>query len=455
MNGIGKKMIMGGLTAALLFSPLTNNETTAVKEVVKVTQNSTQKNELTKIQAVELATSFSTAASYVQRGGDYKQGEYKTFNYQGKTYRYLASTIDTKKEFIAYLGKTLTQSAAEKWLKSTGIIEYKGKLAQVEADGGSLLQWNRATAEYIKTDKNTVVYRLAVPIGDTKDKEYYLVNYQFVQKLGWRISAEPTMDDSVLTAEKSIQLATNYAKAATYVQAGGSYREGEYKTFTYKGKTYRYLSSQIDTKKELLAYLKESLTHSTAEKFIQAKGIIEYNGKMAQLEADGGSLLQWHKASAELLKEEKNSKTYLFTIPVGETKEKQQYVIDFQYVEKIGWRISKEPYWNLDVPGNVNPAFQFFNHILVQTTATENLFLNPSSFKVEDFKKGIQKLEYQDMKEINRTSSSVDYLVRFKAELNSSYKGDLIQGENYMYFSIQPVGYMDFKIVKIGVVKIY
>jgi iseA protein len=303
MKGIGKKIIMSGIAAALLMSPIANNQSIAAKEVAKTAAAPTQKNELTKNQAVQLATTFSAAASYVQRGGDYKPGEYKTFTYKGKTYRFLASNIDTKKELISYLGKSLTQSAAEKWIKDNGIIEHKGKLAQVEADGGSLLQWQKATAE--------------------------------------------------------------------------------------------------------------------------------------------------------LLKENKVSKTYLLTVPVGATNEKQQFLIDYQYVEKTGWRISKEPYLNLDVPGNVNPAYNFFRLVLVDAKATQDLFLSPSSFKVELFKKDILKLEYQDIKEINRTKSSVDYLVRFNAELSANYKGDLTAGENYMYFSIQPVGYMDFKIAKIGIVKMY
>lgn len=456
MKNIGKKIIITGLAVALFQTPFSNYmEKSYAKEMPKAAQTSNQKNELTSQQAIQLATSFSAAAMFVQRGGDYMPGEYKTFSYKGKTYRYLASNIDKKSELLNYLGKSLTPSAAQKFMKANGIIEYKGKLAQVEADGGSILQWDKATAQYVKTDKNTKVYRLTVPLGETGEKDHYLIQYQYVQKLGWRLSAEPTFEQSVLTDKKTIELATSLAQAVSFVQAGGSYQNGEYKTFTYNGKTYRYLSSYIDTMKELLNYLKNSLTHSAAENFIRSKGIIEYNGKLAQVEADGGSILQWQNATFQFLKEDKKTTVYLVSVPVGNTTEKQDYLVEYQYVQNVGWRISKEPYWNLDIPGNVNPAYNFFRLLLVNSSATQNLFLNPTSFNVEEFKKGIKKVEFVDMKEIGKTKSQVDFIVKFNAELDSSYRGSVVNGVNYMYFSVQPTGYMDFKIVKIGRIEMY
>jgi iseA protein len=456
MKNIGKKILFTGLTVALLQAPFLNSmEITFAKEQPKQTQKVSQNTELTSKQVIQLAVNFSTAASTVQRGGDYKQGEFKTFTYKGKTYRFLAGHIDTRKELFNLLGKSLTPSAVEQFIRTRGIIEYKGKLAQLEADGGSLLQWSKATAQFVKTDKNTKMYRLTVPVGDSGEKEMYSVKLQYVQKQGWRLSAEPTLDQTVLTEKMTIELAANLAKAVSFVQAGGSYKDGEYKTFTYNGKTYRYLSSQIDTKNELLNYLKNSLTQQAAEQFIQDRGYIEHNGKMAQLEADGGSILQWQKASTQFLQEKNNTKFYLLSVPVGDTKEKQDYVLEYQYVQNLGWKISKEPYWNLEVPGNVNPAYNFFRLLLVNTKATQDLFLTPATFNVDAFKKGVKKVEFVDLKEIGRSKAQVDFIVKFHAELDSNYKGDLTSGENYMYFSIQPVGYMEFKIAKIGIVKIY
>ncbi|MFD2442843.1 DL-endopeptidase inhibitor IseA family protein [Bacillus sp. CGMCC 1.16607] len=452
---MNKKFLAAGLVIAMLNGPLLLNTNFALaKELPKVV--APVKHDLTEKQVLQLAINFSKASSYVGRGGDYKDGEYKTFSYKGKTYRYLASSIDTKKELLAYLNATLTSTAAAKFIESRGIIEYKGKMAQVESDGGSLLQWEQATAQFVKKDKNSRVYRLIVPVEETKENQNYLIEYQEVNKVGWKISKEPALEQSTeLTNKQAVELASNFSKASSFVQAGGEYRNGEYRTFTYQGKTYRYLSSQIDTKAELLAYLKASLTQKAAEEFIQSRGIIEYKGKMAQIEADGGSLLQWTKATAQPIKSEKNISVFLLSVPVGETSEKQDYLVEYQYDEKIGWKISKEPFWNLDIPGNVNPAFNFVQLLLKNTKATQDLFLDTTSFNVEAFKKGIKKMEYVNMIEIGRGKAQVEFIVKVNVELDPSYKGTLVNGENNLYFLVQPVGYMDFKIVKAGRVALF
>ncbi|HYK74214.1 MAG TPA: DL-endopeptidase inhibitor IseA family protein [Pseudoneobacillus sp.] len=415
-----------------------------------------EQSSLTDKIAVEVAANFAKASSYVQSGGAYRDGEYKTFVYKGKTYRYLSSPIDTRNELFSYLKNSLTQSAAESFKKSQGIIEYKGRLAQIEADGGSLLKWEKATAQVVKAENNIQVYRLTVPVGETAEKQTFIIEYQYVKEVGWRISKEPKLEQSVdLTAKLAVDLATKFAQSTSYVQAGGSYRDGEYQTFSYQGKTYRYLSSPIDTRNELLSYLKNSLTQSAAEAFIKSRGIIEYKGRLAQIEADGGSLLRWEKATAQVIKAENNTRVYLLTVPVGETSEKQDYVVEYQFDQKIGWRINKEPYWNLDIPGNVNPAFNFVTLLLANTKATQELFLDPTSFNVEEFKKGIKKIEYMNLTEIGRGKSQVEFVVKINVEVDTNYKGTLVNGENNMYFLIQPVGYMDFKIAKIGRIAVY
>ncbi|WP_158553396.1 DL-endopeptidase inhibitor IseA family protein [Peribacillus saganii] len=397
--------------------------------------------------ATDLASIFARSASYVQVGGHHGPGEYKTFRYKAKTYRYLSKPIDTKKELLSYLQKSLTQSAAEQFIKSRGIIEYKGKLAQIEADGGSMLQWAKAAAEMVKDDKNKKIYRLIVPVGETNEKEAYLVEYQYADNIGWKISKEPTRDHySENISNQAVYRAAEFAKASSYVQAGGAHKPGEYKTFVYNGKTYRYLSGDIDSKKELMVYLMNTLTYSAAEQFFKKSGIIEYNGKLAQLEADGGSLLQWNKATAALMKTEKNTKFYRLTVPVGETSEKAVFIVEYQYVNNIGWRISKEPYRDLDIPGNMNPAFIFFKYLLVNSKVSQEQFIYPDSFNVEQFKKGIKKLEIREVKERTRNSLQAEYTATFYVELESGYKGTLKNGNNQMFFVIQPTGEMVFKI---------
>lgn len=254
-----------------------------------------------------------------------------------------------------------------------------------------------------------------------------------------------------LSAKQAVKMAADLSKASAYIQMGGSYKEGEYKTFAYKGTTYRYLSSSIDTEKELLKYLKKTLTHHAAEKFIKDRGIIVYKGKLAQPEADGGSLLQWEKAEAQFIRNDKSVKVFRLVVPVGDTTEKAAYIVRYQYYPTIGYRISSEPTLDLDVPLNINPAFAFFKYLLADSNVSKQQFLNPTTTAwVDEFKKGIKKVEVREMKEKARTKNNVEYMAKFYVELEAGYKGSLKQGENTMYFLIQPIGDMEFKIASHG-----
>ncbi|WP_059171854.1 DL-endopeptidase inhibitor IseA family protein [Bacillus sp. FJAT-27445] len=272
-------------------------------------------------------------------------------------------------------------------------------------------------------------------------------NAAFADETNNIISAQIIKAPIELSAKQAVKMAADFATASSYVQMGGSYKEGEYKTFAYKGTTYRYLSSSIDTKKELLSYLKKTLTHHAAEKYLKDKGIIVHKGKLAQQEADGGSTLQWDKATAEFVRTDKNVKVYRLVVPVGETGEKAAYIVRYHFYPTIGYRISSEPFLDLDVPLNINPAFAFFKFLLADVNVSKQQFLNPASTAwVDEFKKGIKKVEVREMKEITRNKTQVEYAATFNVELDAGYKGQLQPGTNQLYFLIQQTGDMEFKI---------
>lgn len=148
-------------------------------------------NEVHSVKAVEIAASWATTASLVEAGGVYKEGEYKRFNYKGKTYRYMASHLDTKKEMRAELEKSVTKKVAKQFMKDQNLIKHKRKLAQIEADGKSLLQWGEATAEVVKSKKNKYVFEVTVPVGYTGTFDTFEVTFEYVKKSGWRMSKLP------------------------------------------------------------------------------------------------------------------------------------------------------------------------------------------------------------------------------------------------------------------------
>jgi hypothetical protein len=127
-------------------------------------------------------------------------------------------------------------------------------------------------------------------------------------------------------------------------------------------------------------YLTKTLTEKAAENFIKAQGLIVHKGKLAQLEADGGSLLAWGEAEAELVRNDNQSTVYRLFVPVGETGERQVFLAEYQNVKSIGWRISKEPTLDLDIPFNINPAFVFFHYLLVDAEVSKDQFINRDSF---------------------------------------------------------------------------
>lgn len=269
--------------------------------------------------------------------------------------------------------------------------------------------------------------------------------------LAYNLSGKPAVQINKiapLSEEKVVSLAAQWASTSSYIQRGGDYKEGEYKTFTYKGRTYRYLSSDIDTKKELYHYIRKTLTPKETAEWFKNTEIIEYKGKMAQLEADGGSILDWKKATAEYVKTEKKTKFYRLFIPIGETGKKEMQIIGIEQ-ERTKWKVAKMPYLDLDIPGNINPAFIFFNFLLKDDTTSQNQLI-VEDFDLKEFKKGVKKVEIKNLEEVARNAAQVEYSVTFHTDLEKGYKGCLKNGLNKMYFLIQQTDEMEFKVVSLG-----
>lgn len=255
-----------------------------------------------------------------------------------------------------------------------------------------------------------------------------------------------------MSDKEVIKTISEWMKKQNYVQSGGSYHEGEYISFPYKGTTYRYLSKDIDTKKELIGYLKQSVTAKYAERFIKEKGIIEYKGKLAQVEADGGSLLQWENAFAQFEGAKGKAKNYKLIVPIGDTKDIEVHKASLVYENKA-WKVSKLEFSHLvdlNVPFNINPAFIFFNYLLVDATESEAQFIKEGILDVDAFKQGITKVEVRNMEEQGRFKDQVEFKVSFDVELEKNYAGSLKEGKNVMYFLIENTGEMEYKIVKAG-----
>ncbi len=176
-----KKLWILGISFLLLFSAACQQTGDAATTI----------NEVPPGKAVEIAAKWASTESLVLAGGIYKEGEYKQFTSKGKTYRYMADHISTKKKLMAQLEKSVTKKVAKQFVKDHNISKHKGKLAQIDANGGSILLWEKATAVEVKSRKNKKVFELSVPVDDTGTSDKFKVTYEYVRKSGWRISKLP------------------------------------------------------------------------------------------------------------------------------------------------------------------------------------------------------------------------------------------------------------------------
>ena len=125
---------------------------------------------------------------YVVRGGDGSRNE-ETFTNNEKEYRYMAETLSTMEKLTAYLGEVYTAEQIEKLIKELGIITHEGALAQPNADGGSILNWDKAIIKEISRTLTEKHFEIVIPLGDTTDKEILQGTLQFVKGEGWRVQS--------------------------------------------------------------------------------------------------------------------------------------------------------------------------------------------------------------------------------------------------------------------------
>lgn len=148
---------------------------------------------------------------------------------------------------------------------------------------------------------------------------------------------------TALTPKEAVELATAWTGTAAMVQAGGLYKEGEYKTFDHNGLEYRYLAAHLDSRKKMKAELQKFVTKKKAKRFMKDKGIVKHKGNLASPVAEEGadSLLLWEIATAKTLKSKNGKMTFELTIPIGDTRTAETIIVNYKYVKQSGWRIDK------------------------------------------------------------------------------------------------------------------
>jgi iseA protein len=188
------------------------------------------------------------------------------------------------------------------------------------------------TFNYMKTNE-----------GEKEMKKLFTILLTAVALFTFSIGASAQTTSGDLTSSKAIKLALSAREHYWSVMNGHNLKAKNStctsKTFTYKGTDYRYFCSEFNTKAKLVKYENEIFTLNAIEKGIKKYHFIIYKGKLAQPNADGGSLLEWDKAKAKLVYKKNDVRLYQFTVPYGEKVEYDKRNVTFVKV-RGHWQIN-------------------------------------------------------------------------------------------------------------------
>lgn len=189
-----KYVVMGCLVLSCSFTAATSFviQPVAAATVKKQTINPTQIKSINEKNIISLVVEARKRFFYTNSGGTgSSSGEMEVFKLKSDPsayeYRYLSADIGTEKKLLAYLMQTFTKRASEVYMKER-FITHQGRTAQVNADKGNILEFEKATAKLIKTSGNVRDYQLTIPYPDSTMKpEVKIVTVQKVNGV-WRIA---------------------------------------------------------------------------------------------------------------------------------------------------------------------------------------------------------------------------------------------------------------------------
>ncbi|MBY0123148.1 DL-endopeptidase inhibitor IseA family protein [Bacillus sp. S/N-304-OC-R1] len=138
---------------------------------------------------------------------------------------------------------------------------------------------------------------------------------------------------------KLIQLAV---RKYWYVTSGGKMEEGLIENFPINDMDYRYMGSDLDTKEKLIEYLSSAYSIDAINQYMESAGIVEHNGKLAQPNADGGSIASYEKSAIYLTKDVGSEKEFDLKIPLGDSLVTVMVHVVLKKTDK-GWRIDSLP----------------------------------------------------------------------------------------------------------------
>lgn len=145
-------------------------------------------NNLTVRSIIPLVVHAEKIYTYTSQGGNVYAPELVTYN--GTEYRFLISNLGTKGQLMNYVKRAFTHNAAAFYVSSQ-FLEYKGRMAQVNANVGTPLHYDQATARMVSKNATAAVFELTIPVagvqGETVTAEVKLKKVEGY----WRIDMSP------------------------------------------------------------------------------------------------------------------------------------------------------------------------------------------------------------------------------------------------------------------------
>lgn len=132
-----------------------------------------------------------------------------------------------------------------------------------------------------------------------------------------------------------------------HVSGGGKImdsEEGYPDTFFHNEIEYRYFGADLDTMEKLHLYLGEIYSKEAIDKYIESANIIEFEGKLAQPNADGGDLRMWEAAKIVKIEDKDNKKKCIIELPYPENvMEPEKVTVTIEKINDNKWVVSNVP----------------------------------------------------------------------------------------------------------------
>lgn len=216
----------------------------------------------------------------------------------------------------------------------------KQKLFSVEVHAKDFYFETAADGERIAESDNLLY--ITKKAAKVKGSEMYEQCFALIDKMIANIrpgTVYPPFTDieNQLVIEQMRQAAEQYA----YVTRGGELADEPVELFMKNDIQYRYMGDDLATKQQLADFLSSVYSAEAIRSYMEHAKLIEENGRLAQPNADGGSLLNYSAAKIIRRKDSGSEKEFDIKVPLGSSLVYETVHIVFT-ATKDGWRISSE-----------------------------------------------------------------------------------------------------------------